>query len=242
MKKSKLLWMMLGLSLLWAHAQTSKKEILKVTYVATPLSNFIVELLKKQIPDPKKRSEELDKIGQYKIYSNFYADPDAKESLFVFDHAYKEAGISITGYPAFVYKDADKNFIGKESFMGKDIYFKGKTQDLKWVITDKQKKIKDYLCRKAYLKNNSSTYAWFTTDVPIQGGPYIFLGLPGLVLEANTSFQNVHAETISYESGQEMKAKLKDVNSEENRKKSRISINEVFAKKNNFKRMAENGK
>ena len=63
--------------------------------------------------------------------------------------------------------------------MGKDIYFKGKTQALEWVITDEQKKIKDYLCRKAYLKNDPSTYAWFTTDIPIQGGPYIFLGLPG---------------------------------------------------------------
>ena len=40
MKKSKLLWMMLVLSLLWAHSQTLKKEILKVTYVTTSLSDF----------------------------------------------------------------------------------------------------------------------------------------------------------------------------------------------------------
>ena len=48
-------------------------------------------------------------------------------------------------------------------------------------------------------------------------------------------------ETISYEGKQEMKDKLENINNEKNHKKSQISIDEVFAKKNNFKRMVETG-
>jgi GLPGLI family protein len=52
-----------------------------------------------------------------------------------------------------------------------------------WKITDKQKKIGRY---NAYLATMSyygrEFEAWFTYDLPIAIGPYIFGGLPGLIL------------------------------------------------------------
>lgn len=53
-----------------------------------------------------------------------------------------------------------------------------------WNITDEHKKIGEYDARKATLSRDGREWtAWFTTDLPCQGAPSYFNGLPGVVLE-----------------------------------------------------------
>lgn len=59
-----------------------------------------------------------------------------------------------------------------------------------WIITEEQKNIKGYVCKKAYNKifNKRSgkyitNYAWFTEEIPHSYGPIGFGGLPGVILE-----------------------------------------------------------
>ncbi|MDE7147954.1 MAG: GLPGLI family protein [Duncaniella sp.] len=53
-----------------------------------------------------------------------------------------------------------------------------------WKITDEEKKIGEYNCRKATLDRGGRQWAaWFTTDLPHWGAPRTFAGLPGVVLE-----------------------------------------------------------
>jgi len=57
-----------------------------------------------------------------------------------------------------------------------------------WRVTDKVKDIGGYPAQQAMGRFGGRDYtAWFTTAIPVQGGPWKLLGLPGLVLEAADS-------------------------------------------------------
>ena len=58
-------------------------------------------------------------------------------------------------------------------------------RELKWVIKDEIRTIANYKCRKAVSKIADSVYivAFYTDDIMVSGGPEMFSGLPGMILE-----------------------------------------------------------
>ncbi len=57
---------------------------------------------------------------------------------------------------------------------------------LNWNITNESMVILSYTCKKATTTFLGRQYeAWFTTDIPINNGPWKLGGLPGLILKAN---------------------------------------------------------
>ncbi|AQW92805.1 GLPGLI family protein [Elizabethkingia anophelis] len=57
-------------------------------------------------------------------------------------------------------------------------------QKFNWKILLDKKKISDYNCQNASVEFGGRKWiAWFTTDIPIQDGPYKFYGLPGLIVK-----------------------------------------------------------
>lgn len=55
---------------------------------------------------------------------------------------------------------------------------------LRWEMADSTKNINGYTSQKATTSFAGRDYvAWFTTEIPIQDGPYLFSGLPGLIIE-----------------------------------------------------------
>lgn len=56
---------------------------------------------------------------------------------------------------------------------------------LKWRFTDEIRTIAGYTCRKAVTKICDSVYvvAFYAEDIPVNGGPEQFGGLPGMILE-----------------------------------------------------------
>lgn len=53
-----------------------------------------------------------------------------------------------------------------------------------WKLKNTKKEILGYKCQLASLSYGGREYeAWFTENIEIQNGPYIFYGLPGLILE-----------------------------------------------------------
>jgi GLPGLI family protein len=55
---------------------------------------------------------------------------------------------------------------------------------LQWELTTEQDTLAGYACLKATTRYAGRTYeAWFTPDIPLPDGPYVFWGLPGLIVK-----------------------------------------------------------
>ncbi len=91
-------------------------------------------------------------------------------------------------------KDFKKDSIYMRVFDAKLGYTKipRKMMSFAFKIMEEYKIILNYKCQKALLDfENRQFEIWFTTDIPISDGPWLFQGLPGLILEAKTT-DNFH--------------------------------------------------
>ncbi|SFI27842.1 GLPGLI family protein [Halpernia frigidisoli] len=90
-----------------------------------------------------------------------------------------------------------------KSRIGRDQYSYTETPQFSWKILPETVKIGDYNTQKAEMKYGGRTWnAWFTTDIPIQDGPYKFGGLPGLIVKiedtaGNYSFDLMQSKKIA---------------------------------------------
>lgn len=82
-----------------------------------------------------------------------------------------------------------QNFNQKEKLSildlwGEQVYVKDSVSARQWKITDSERKIGNYMCRKAIWQKDDTTriYAWFTTEIVASVGPETFNGLPGAIL------------------------------------------------------------
>lgn len=83
----------------------------------------------------------------------------------------------------YVKKDLSNNKTDKIiTFLGIN-YLLPIEEKLSWKILKEQKMIGKYKAQKAEVNYGDRNWtAWFTTDLPISDGPYIFCGLPGLII------------------------------------------------------------
>jgi GLPGLI family protein len=105
-----------------------------------------------------------------------------------------------------------------------------------WKITNETKEINGYTCYKAYFSTNNSElkraniimprFAWFTTDIPLSGGPTLFGNLPGLILELETKSAHFVATNIK-----NTKKKLKKINLENKKIITFIKSENLHSKK-----------
>lgn len=72
-----------------------------------------------------------------------------------------------------------------------------------WHIEDKFKEILGYSCQKATttltVRNGTKKeiIAWFTMEIPIPTGPFMYAGLPGLILEVDNHLgRKIYARKI----------------------------------------------
>jgi len=82
--------------------------------------------------------------------------------------------------------------------------------DFNWVISNETKEILSYSCRKATTVFRGREYeAWFTTDIPLNNGPWKFGGLPGLILRVSDTNNYFIFECQSIEMPKEKDAIVK---------------------------------
>lgn len=98
----------------------------------------------------------------------------------------------IIDYEFTVINDYSTGKLYKFTNILRDLYrTTSKIPDLKWSITTETKIIENFNCQKALLNySNRNWEAWFTTDVPLHLGPYVFGQLPGLIVEMKDSKSN----------------------------------------------------
>lgn len=89
---------------------------------------------------------------------------------------------------------ADKDYIYEEK------------NHAEWKITEEMEEYMDYAVQKATTEFGGRTYeAWFTMEVPIPDGPYIFNGLPGLIVELYDTQKHYHFKMKSIDKLEEPK-------------------------------------
>ena len=107
----------------------------------------------------------------------------------------------------YIKKDFKTNSISK-IITNSEYTFLLPIEKLNWEITDEKKKIYKYNCQKATLNYGGRNWeAWFTDGILISDGPYIFSGLPGLIISINDDKEDFNFRLIEVRKN----AKLFDV-------------------------------
>lgn len=123
---------------------------------------------------------------------------DEKES----DSAYiinKIAGPTSFSFKDFksVSKDLKSKTTRKYIVNFHSLYTITKDENLKWNIKDETKEILGLKSQRADLNYGGRNWiAWFSTEIPLQEGPYIFSGLPGLITEIYDTENNFNFTLI----------------------------------------------
>lgn len=102
-----------------------------------------------------------------------------------------------------------KEKVEQRDLMGRLFLVKDKADAIKWKFTGRQKKILDMSCEEALTGEGKDTVtAWYTTMVPVPGGPKSFMGLPGMILELNIG-STVNIKATATDFAEEVSAKIK---------------------------------
>ena len=92
-----------------------------------------------------------------------------------------------------IYKDRLNNhlkIIDRVSADGNDFLQEDEIGKLPWQIENETDTILGYVCQKAKVSFRGRDYtAWFAVDIPINDGPWKFMGLPGLILKVEDSMR-----------------------------------------------------
>lgn len=97
-----------------------------------------------------------------------------------------QADMQFNNQQLYIYKNYDKNEVNKYVFVPfvEPKYKLKIKENLIWNITNEKNKIGKFDCQKAETNYGGRKWiAWFTNEIPLQDGPYIFRGLPGLIVE-----------------------------------------------------------
>lgn len=100
----------------------------------------------------------------------------------------KDAKIPVISMKSKVQDVVVKDYITKNNDLytsiNGDYYIITENRNIDWKIQSETKNIFGYKTQKAIANFGGRIWvAWFATEIPIQDGPYLFSGLPGLILE-----------------------------------------------------------
>lgn len=167
--------------------------LMTVTLASAQATRFVYQVsIKTDSTDAKSVKTELANLDVSPDKSIFYSDKNFKrDSLFSrmqqtgsfnFDRSQMEGLRSDIDFT--VSKDYASQKETFKSRIGRDNYSYEESPAFNWQILPETVKIGEYKTQKAKTNYGGRIWnAWFTTDVPLQDGPYKFSGLPGLIVK-----------------------------------------------------------
>lgn len=100
-----------------------------------------------------------------------------------------------------IVKDYQKNqTLFLQNFGATKLFYDNTLHDMKWELGEEERVILDYKCKIATTTFAGRDYiAWYAINIPIPNGPYMFGGLPGLILEIYDTQNHYHFKVIGLE-------------------------------------------
>ncbi|WP_294271537.1 GLPGLI family protein [uncultured Chryseobacterium sp.] len=150
-------------------------------------------------PDSAKTDSmitEYTRLDVFQDHSEFLSDVGAKKDSTISSAVRNRQSQADIKLPDGKY--ANKTFKSKEliytiEYIGIQPFKVIRDQKLNWKLLGEKKKIQGYDCQKALLHYGGRKWeAWFTADIPFQDGPYVFNGLPGLIVQIRDA-ENQHS-------------------------------------------------
>lgn len=120
---------------------------------------------------------------------------------------WNEAGGRYTDFERVSYKNLGENSaINIAEIMDKNYGYQEPNLPLKWEVGEEMQSFSSYTVQAATTSFAGRDYvAWFTMEVPILDGPYLFSGLPGLIVELYDTEKHYHFKMLSIEKLKETK-------------------------------------
>lgn len=160
-----------------------KKEVNKdnEAVVAPALESY-----KKNNPQFKVLKSTLSFTGNKTLFTPIEADPGGNLLFFSI--------IPLMTQNNTIYSDLNNGLvIAQKKVLGDAFLVSDSTRKIKWKITDETRDIAGYHCRRANGIMLDSVYivAFYTTQIPVPGGPESFNGLPGMILGVALPHENI---------------------------------------------------
>ncbi|MFD2742883.1 MULTISPECIES: GLPGLI family protein [Sphingobacterium] len=213
--------------------KAQEHRFLIAKYITNPASTVVVDMLKKQISDKDEFNKAMNQISKHNYYFTLIYDTENNTSLYRLDSASTIKGVNAGGNFDFAAKDKEGSIFGKENFVGNTHYFNGKTNEVKWEITNEKRKIGNYECIKAISKNLRKCEVWFTEKIPVNSGPEIFGGLPGLIIKVESAFDQTSLQSLKFVNDfKEFEPAFEKAQSEAIKNK-KLPLDKIFESKNN---------
>lgn len=113
----------------------------------------------------------------------------------------KEMNQILPVYPKWkpvVLRDLNKNSITIQDKARDNYQYTEEQPAIIWKLGNDTKSILGYTCYKATAEFRGRKYtAWYSKDIPINNGPYLFNGLPGLIMEIEDRKNHYHFTAIA---------------------------------------------
>lgn len=150
-------------------------------------SSFVYEMNFKPNSDSSKTEKIIYFLDIKNQESIFRSDKFRSSDSLRIKRGYgNSADMQFNNKQLYIYKNYEKNEINKYVFVPfiDSKYTIKIKESLVWNITNEKSKIEEFDCQKAETNYGGRKWiAWFTNEIPIQDGPYIFRGLPGLIVD-----------------------------------------------------------
>jgi len=105
-----------------------------------------------------------------------------------------------TDFNLHVTKDLSKNQVDFFEKISVSVYSYSFQPNFRWEIKPDTLTIQGYRCNKATGYFGGRQYiAWFTHEIPIADGPYVFFGLPGLIVRIYDEKKHYDFTLVSFE-------------------------------------------
>lgn len=182
MKRIQLIFAALALSVAAANAQ---QMLGSISYDRSLNTETGFESLPEEIRNAIQ-AQKMKKILYFNADASLFQDDLNEENL---PTGTGDVKVSFRGAPEEkIFVDLKKREqVAQKDILGKLFLVTEPLANLKWKTSGRQKKILDLDCMEAYSvsagEKSDTTFAWFTTAIPVSSGPEGFGGLPGMILE-----------------------------------------------------------